>query len=728
MSLAETPSAAACPGCAAGAPDAAAAPAPAGPVTIQLALPSIHCAGCISAVERGLAGAPGIQSARVNLTLKRVRIEAERGVTPEALIGRLDALGYEAHELDADALAPSEADPEGRDLLMRLAVAFFANMNVMLLSVAVWAGAEDATRDMFHWLSAAITIPAVGFSGRPFYVSAARALRAGRLNMDVPISLAIALAVALSVWETALSGHHAYFDAALSLTFFLLLGRYLDHRTRASARSAASELAALDVPRAERIVGESTETVRAADLLPGDLVQVRPGARVPVDGVVTEGASEIDRSLMTGETLPVHAGPDAAVHAGEVNLTGPLIVRVAAAGRDTALARIADLVAVAEAGRANYASLADRAARAYAPVVHLLALASFLAWMWVSGGDARLSLNIAVAVLIITCPCALGLAVPAVTAAASGRMYRAGLLIKDGTALERLAEVDTVVFDKTGTLTLGAPEPALPETLTARQRRIALALAGASSHPLAAALARVLKDQGITPARLSDLREVPGYGVEGMAGDTRVRLGRAAWLGTDPAQGTATYLSDGTGAPVAIPFTDALRPGAERAVSALKARGLRVTLLSGDTDAPVAALAGRLGIGEAIANLNPEDKAARIAELTEDGAKVLMVGDGLNDTAALSAAHVSVSPASALDAARVASDIVFLGRDIGTLAEAHDTALAAHKRIRENFAISTVYNVIAVPIALLGFATPLAAALAMSVSSITVSLNAMRLR
>ncbi|MEM0949287.1 MAG: heavy metal translocating P-type ATPase [Pseudomonadota bacterium] len=700
----------------------------AGPVTIQLSLPGIHCAGCISSVERGLAEAPGILSARVNLTLKRVRVETERGVTPEALIGRLDRLGYEAHELNADVLAPSETDLEGRDLLMRLAVAFFANMNVMLLSVAVWAGAEDATRDLFHWLSAAITIPAVGFSGRPFYVSAARALRTGRLNMDVPISLAIALAVALSVWETALSGHHAYFDAALSLTFFLLLGRYLDHRTRASARSAASELAALDVPRAERVIDGGTETVRAAELRSGDMVQVRPGSRVPVDGVVADGTSEIDRSLMTGETLPVHAGPGADVHAGEVNLTGPLTLRVTAAGRDTALSRIADLVAVAEAGRANYASLADRAARAYAPVVHLLALAAFLAWMWISGGDARLSLNIAVAVLIITCPCALGLAVPAVTAAASGRLYRAGLLIKDGTALERLAEVDTVVFDKTGTLTLGTPEPKGLEHLSPPQRRIALSLARASSHPLAQALERALDEQGVAPAPLTDLREVPGYGVEGMFDGTRVRLGRAGWLGAEAAAETATYLSDKSGNVHPILFNDTLRPGAERAVRELAERGLRVELLSGDTDAPVQELAARLGIATAVSNLQPEDKAARVVDMANAGQKVLMVGDGLNDTAALSSAYVSVSPASALDAARVASDIVFLGRDIGALAEAYRTSVVAHKRIRENFAISTVYNVVAVPIALLGFATPLAAALAMSTSSLTVSLNAMRLR
>lgn len=731
MSLSEVPhSAGGCPACTAApaAEEIAAKAAVTGPQTIQLSLPTIHCAGCISGVERGLSGAPGVLDARVNLTLKRVRIEAEAGVTPEALIGRLDGLGYEAHELDSDALEATESDAVSRDLTMRLAVAFFANMNVMLLSVAVWAGAEDATRDLFHWISAAITIPTVMFSGQPFYRSAMSALRGGRLNMDVPISLAIILAVALSLWETALSGHHAYFDAALSLTFFLLLGRYLDQRTRASARSAAQELAALEVPRATRI-DEGVETsVRVTELVPGDTVLVRPGARVPVDGRVVSGTSEIDRSLMTGESLPVFSGPDTPIHAGEINLTGPLTVEVQAAGQGTALHRIADLVAVAESGRANYNSLADRAARAYAPVVHLLALAAFLAWMWISGGDMRLSLNIAVATLIITCPCAMGLAVPAVTTAASGKLYRRGLLIKNGTALERLAEVDTVVFDKTGTLTMGLPKPQDLGALSTRDLEVALGLATASSHPLSRALSDAAAEAGVHPARVSDIEEVPGYGVQGTWRGERVRLGRAAWVGADAVPATATYLAVGAAAPQAIRFTDTLRPGADQAIAAFRKAGARIMLVSGDSPAAVEALASEIGIDDIRAEATPEDKAELVAELGETGHKVLMVGDGLNDTAALSAAHVSISPATALDAARVASDIVFLGRDFAPLGDALGTATQARKRIQENFAISTVYNVIAVPIALLGFATPLAAALAMSLSSITVSLNAMRLR
>ena len=690
----------------------------------MLSLPTIHCAGCMSRVERALEAAPGVRSARVNLTLKRAAVEADDKVTAEDLVQVLEQAGYEAHELDPGVLTVTDADTGARDLLMRLAVAGFAMMNVMLLSVAVWSGAEGATRDLMHWISAAIVLPAIVFTGKPFYVNAWSALRAGHLNMDVPISLAIILAVGTSLYETMLSGEYAYFDAAISLTFFLLAGRYLDYRTRATARSAAQELAALEVPRAVRLRDGAEETVGVSDLAPGDVVLVRPGGRIPVDGQVVLGKSEIDRALMTGESLPAFAGPGSAVSAGEVNLTGPLQVQVTAAGKDTSLHRIADLVAIAESGRSRYTSLADQAAKLYAPGVHILAAVAAVGW-YLYTWDLRVALNIAAAVLIITCPCALGLAVPAVTTAASGRLYRKGMLIKDGTAMERLAEVDTVVFDKTGTLTMGAPQPVGLEHLSETEAPVALALAQGSSHPLAQALVAGLSGPA---AALTDLREVPGYGVEAMWNDAPVRLGRAAWMGAEAPDVTATFLQIGDDEPVALTFTDSLRPGAAEALRGLKANGLRVLLISGDTGGAVRRFAEEIGVDEVMAEALPDEKAARIAELADAGAKVLMVGDGLNDTAALAAAHVSISPASALDAARVASDMVLLGQDLAPIAEAFDVAVKARARIRENFTIATVYNVVAVPIAIAGFATPLAAALAMSASSITVSLNALRLK
>jgi P-type Cu2+ transporter len=411
-----------------------------------------------------------------------------------------------------------------------------------------------------------------------------------------------------------------------------------------------------------------------------------------------------------------------------VNLTGPLTVRVTAAGRDSSLARMAALVAVAEEARSRYTSLADRAARAYSPLVHTLSFSAFAWWMWRTGGDMRFAINISAATLIITCPCALGLAVPAVVTAASGKLFKKGLLIKSGTALERLAQVDTVVFDKTGTLTLGAPEPLDLATHNADDLRVALALAQGSLHPLAQALAMGATALGIRPAHVTDIREVPGHGIEGIWQDTRVRLGRADWVGAKPGDVTATTLRIGGNDPVTFAFADSLRPGAEPLVAALARQGMDLHLVSGDVAGAVEGLAQRLGIPSWTAGAKPEEKAAYVRALAAQGRRVLMVGDGLNDTAALAEALVSVSPASALDAARAASDIVLMGRDIAPVEDALRIARQSVRRIRENFWLSAGYNVVSVPIALIGLATPLLAALAMSISSVTVTLNALRLK
>ena len=694
--------------------------------TLILSLPTAHCAACITDVETALSAHPGVRSARVNLTLRRVTVDAP-GLAADDLIPVLAGAGYEAHELDPDALSATTADRQGRDLLMRIGVSGFAMMNVMILSVAVWSGAEAATRDLFHWISGAIALPTVFFAGQPFFRSAWASVRAGRLGMDVPISLALILASAISVYETTQSGHHAYFDGVTMLCFFLLIGRYLDHRTRAIARSAAAELTALEVPRATLLKDGAEQVVPIAALRPGDLILIRPGNRVPADGEIVEGRSEIDRALLTGETLPMLATPGQMLTAGEVNLTGPLTLRVTAAGRDSSLARLTSLVEAAEAARGRYTSLAEKASRAYSPTVHLLALCSFVGWVWMTG-DLRLAVNIAAAVLIVTCPCALGLAVPAVATAASGRLFQRGLLIKNGTALERLAEVDTVVFDKTGTLTLGRPSLVSADPLPADLRPVARALAMASAHPLSLALAGALPDE---PAALTDVIEHPGFGIAAHWNGATVRLGRADWLGMDDDDSlpnSATWLAVEGQTPIRLEFTDELRPGAASCVAQLRDVGLRVILISGDRPAVVADLAARLGIGEFHESVEALGNEALVAELAAKGASVLMVGDGLNDTAALARAHASISPASALDAARVASDMVLTGSDLAPVADAVATARRATRRIRENFAISFIYNILAVPLAIVGLVTPLIAALAMSLSSITVTLNALRLQ
>jgi len=533
--------------------------------------------------------------------------------------------------------------------------------------------------------------------------------------------LAILLAAGMSLFETISHGDHAYFDAALSLTFFLLAGRYLDQKMRSVARSAATELAAMEAPTALRIGENGAETVSLKDVAVGDLLLVQPGSRVPVDGEVVGGASELDRAFLTGETDPVAVSVGTEVKAGEVNLTGALQIRATAVGENTLLHALADLVSMAEQAKSKYNSLADRAARIYAPLVHILAFAAFVLWLWMTGGDVRYAMNIAVAVLIITCPCALGLAVPAVSTVASGRLFKAGLLVKHATALERLAEIDEVVFDKTGTLTKGTPQ--LITQLDPQVHAIAAALAQGSGHPRSKAIVAAAQGRDLPAATVTDITEQPGMGVQGLLDGRKVRLGRAEWIGV---KGDSATVLDVDGQIFSLLFEDALRDGAADLVAAFKARGVPVTLLSGDTASAVSKLANELSITDWQAGVLPQDKAEVLLEKAALGKRVLMVGDGLNDVGALALAHVSIAPASALEATRVAADMVLVSGNLSRIMDGVETAKSARHRILENFGVAAIYNMIAVPIAFMGFATPLAAAIAMSTSSIIVSLNALR--
>ena len=439
--------------------------------------------------------------------------------------------------------------------------------------------------------------------------------------------------------------------------------------------------------------------------------------------------------MVTGETTPEPVGVGDVAHAGMMNLTGPLRLRVSATEDGTLLAEIARMIEAAERGANRYTRLADRAARIYAPGVHIAALLTFLAWMVATGGDWRASVLTACALLIITCPCALGLAVPAVQAAAGGVLFRHGVLVKDGAALEKLGEIDTVVFDKTGTLTLGRPRlvegPDDPQSW-----RLAAALAEGSRHPLSRALLKAASERGVAPAALAEAAEVPGSGVEAMVDGRRVRLGRAAWCGVLEAEtagpdGDAlsrVWLTVGDAPPVSFGFEDELRADADETVAAFRARGLETVLLSGDRPAAVAAAAERVGVDVWSAAQSPSDKLAFLQDLAAQGRKTLMVGDGVNDAPALAAAHVSMSPAEASDVSRAAAGLVFTGDALAPAAFAHRVGRAARSRALQNFAIAALYNAIAIPMAAMGFVTPLLAALAMSGSSIIVTLNAVRLR
>ncbi|MBM7068776.1 cation-translocating P-type ATPase [Actibacterium sp. 188UL27-1] len=712
---------AACPGCLARPADLA-QPAVTPSQTLYVSLPQIHCAGCIAGVENTLTAIPGVASARVNLTQRRARIEAQGHIVTATLIAALTAKGYDARALNPEALAATQNDAAGRDLLLRLAIAGFATMNVMLLSVAVWSGATDATRQMFHWISAAIAVPAVAYAARPFFASAAAALMARRGNMDVPIAMAILLAMGHSIYEVLLGGHHAYFDAALSLTFFLLIGRYLDHCSRRAARSAADELAALEPPRATRITPKGDQQVAVDALAIGDMIRATPGTRLAIDGIIRRGRTDLDRALLTGEAMPAPATTGDAVHAGEIVLTGTLEVEVTQPAKHSTLNQLKSLVEVAERARSRYTSLADKAATAYVPLVHALAVLAFIGW-YAATGDLRVALNIAVTVLIITCPCAMGLAIPAVSTVATSKLFRAGVLVKSATALERLCDIDTVIFDKTGTLTEGQPK--LVNTVADAVLALAAGLGQGSAHPLSQALVAEAKTRDLTPTTVDNLQEHPGQGVSGTSQGRTVKLGNAAWLNTPEADGMATYLSDTRGQIHHFAFTDSLRDGAAKAVAALQTDGLKTVLLSGDRHANAARIAAEVGIPETLAEVTPAQKSTTIADRA---GHTLMIGDGLNDTAALGAAHVSMSPAAAVDASRAVSDVVLMHGSLTRIPDTLSIARQARKRMQENLWLATAYNAIAIPIALAGFVTPLIAALAMSGSSIVVSLNALRIR
>jgi Cu2+-exporting ATPase len=690
----------------------------------ELSVPDIHCGGCIRTIEAALGRLPGVAQARVNLSTRRVTVRWRAGDKPPPFFDTLARLGYRAHLDDSEG----KAEKDGSNALIRaLAVAGFAAMNIMLMSVAVWSGADQEARDLFHWISALIALPALAYSGRVFFASAWHALRRGRTNMDVPISIGVLLAFGLSLYETVCHGPHAYFDASTSLLFFLLVGRTLDHMMRDRARVAVKGLARFAARGAMVIDQNGGHAYRLiTEIVPGMALLVAAGERVPVDGSVRGGRSEVDRSLVSGESEPQPARPGTVLQAGVLNLTAPLTVVATAAAKDSFLAEMMRMMEAAESGRSHFRRIADRAAQLYAPVVHATALLTFAGWM-IAVGDVHRALTVAIAVLIITCPCALGLAVPMVQVVAARRLFDRGIMIKDGGALERLAGVDTVVFDKTGTLTFGQPQLLNGCEIAPATLALAGAMAAHSRHPYSRALSLAAPAGSALP-RLSDVAEHPGLGLEACANGNVYRLGRASWAGAmAPADRDSVVLTKDCAPLATFRFDERLRPGAREAVARLTADGLHVEILSGDQSERVNAVCAVLDV-PAIAEVSPIDKAAYVAAMAATGRKVLMVGDGLNDTPALAAAHVSMAPASAADVGRNAADLVFLRDDLQAVPQALSVARDAARLIRQNLTIAVIYNAIAVPVAILGHVTPLIAAVAMSVSSLIVVGNALRVK
>lgn len=697
---------------------------------LELMVAGLTCGACVWLVEQALAAEPDVLSARVSLSARRLRVtwrgEAARADALAALLARL---GFRVAPFSPACLRATE-DAEGRALVRALGIACFGMMNVMLVSVAVWVGTDmgEATRAALHWVAAAIALPVVLVAGMPFYRNALHGLRARRMSMDLAVSLGVLATTAMSVSEAARNGPFTWFDGATALLALLLAGRVLDRGARRRARQAVAELLALQEGTVT-LLGATDSAARTVPVdvpRPGDRILVAAGERLRLDAVLEAGAGPalLDLGATTGESLPRNIEPGAPLPAGAVNMGAPFVARVTAAARDGSLAAMARLLERAERARGRFVDIADRAVAFYVPVVHAVALATFLGWWLWAGVSWQEALVPAVAALIVTCPCGFAIAVPAVQAVAVGALFRRGVLVANGTALERLASADVAVLDKTGTLTEGQPT-LLPGDWTTAQLRAAASLARASRHPLARALAAACPEA--PPAR--GVSEIPG---RGLMRDGVAVLGSAAFLGI-PADGaglTLWFRPDAAAAPVAFRFADRLREDAARTVAALAALGLRTELLSGDAPPAVAAVAAQAGIAEYRGGVDPQAKAARIEALRAAGHRPLMVGDGINDAAALALAHVSACPEAGTDLAQTASDLVLRGGGEGTALSALPAAIRAARRAqrlaKQNIAFSLAYNLVAVPLAIAGLVTPFIAALVMASSSLVVTLNALR--
>ena len=702
-----------------------------GSYNLSLMVRGVHCAACIQKIESTLKRDQNIRQARLNFSTGRLSIQwdgAPDQANDYAYI--VEDQGYEVLPYDAQR-EDSATKQEERFLLLCLGVAGFAMGNIMLLSVGLWTTTTEtmggATRDFLHWISAAIALPTILFSGRPFFHSSYKALVKGQTNMDVPISVALLLAGGMSLFGVITHSEHVYFDSAVMLMFFLLIGRYLDFRARKTARANATSLLGTLSGFANVVDGQKMRRVPVSDLKEGTIVRLAAGTKCPIDGKVARGQSAVDTALITGESMPRDIKPGDAIYAGSINMGAPLDVRVIKCADDSLLADVIRLMEKAEQGQAKYVRVADRAARLYTPVVHFLALLAFIGWVTLGDLAWQQALMIAITVLIITCPCALGLAVPVVQVLATGRLIKKGVLVKSGDALERLAVIDTVMLDKTGTLTLG--KPVLSGAYDPEDLKLAASLTAHSTHPLSRALSQAYDGSVMD---IDTVQEFSGQGLQAIRNKRTVRLGSRLYCGVDSViqdEAMELWLNRGdSSAPCRFTFTDQLRTDAQDIIAAFQNDHIKTIMVSGDRKEVASHMAEQCGIDEFYAELTPPQKYDILERLKKSGRSVLMVGDGLNDAPVLSGADVSMAPGSAIDLTQNAADIVFMGDHLAPVYETHKTARLTQKLVKQNFGLAILYNCIAIPFALAGLVTPLGAALAMSGSSVLVIANAFRLK
>ncbi len=700
-----------------------------------LLVDGVRCAGCVRSIEQALTAEPGVADVQVNGASRRARIAWH---TPTTSLPRLlDVLahaGYRALPLDAKALDDVRRH-ESRAALKRLIVAAFGAMQAMMYAAVLYLGDPDAldvaTRDLFRWLGFLVATPVVLYAGRPFFAGAVRSLKARRPGMDVPVALAVAGIYAASLIEAVRGGEHVYFESVSMFVFFLLIGRYVEMRARHRAGDLTDALARLTPPYADRRLSSGElERVGIAELAPGDRVHIAEGGVIPADGVLLGQRCLVDEALLSGESAPVERRSGEPLVAGSVLIDGPAEMRVERVGGDTAVAGIAELVGRAQAARPRVAQAGERAASRF--VVRVLTLTVVTAIVW-SVFDPSRAFTAALAVLVVSCPCAFALAVPVAITRALAVLARRGVLVVQPDAVEALANATHVVFDKTGTLT--EPDLAVARVeprgglSAAEALRLAAALARESRHPAARAIAAAGPEGPVETA--ADLEAKAGLGVRATVGGRELRLGRADFaLGghaASPADEDAVLLADDAGVIAAFTLSERLRPGARAAVDALEAQGLGVSIASGDSAEKVHAVATSLGVAERHARQLPADKLARLAALRARGARVIAVGDGVNDAPVLGGADVAVALAEGAELAQATSDIVLTGGKLTHLAPARLIAIDTLRILKQNHRWALGYNVAVVPLAALGFVPPLLAALGMSLSSLVVVMNAMRI-
>jgi Cu2+-exporting ATPase len=710
----------------------------------ELLLEGIRCAACVWLIEQTLARIPGVTGVEVNYTSHRARVRWNAAATKlSAVLLAVRRIGYRAWPYEEGRLALIEKG-ERRSAVWRLFVAGFGMMQVMMYAVPVYLADEGSMsadiEQLMRWASLVLTLPVMVYSAAPFFSGALRDLRMARLGMDVPVAIGIAVAFIASVWATVNASGAVYFDSVTMFVFLLLAGRYLELLARQSAGRTLQHLARLAPETAHRFTHETTdetETVARALLVPGDRVLVRPGETLPADGQLESRRATLSEALLTGESRPLSRLAGAALVGGSVNSGSALTMRVTRVGGDTALAAIMRLMERAASERPRWVELAQRAAGWFVAVILLLSLAAGLAWMQI---DPARALWIAVSVLVVTCPCALSLATPVALTVATGEMARRNLIVTRGHAIESLAAATDLVFDKTGTLTRG--QMRVLESLALGERgadaclAIAAAIERSSEHPLARAL---VDAAGARPLPLVDeTNNAPGAGIEAVLLGRRYRIGRAdyvaalhgqavpiAWL---HATDSVVWLGDGTGWLAAFRVGDSLRPDAGAAIASLRQRGYRVHLLSGDDHAVARRTAATLGIELVRAPASPAEKQAYVKALQARGARVAMIGDGINDTPVLAQADVSVAMGGGSDLARIRADAVLVGDSLDDLAAGIAVARRTRTVIRQNLAWALAYNLVVLPLAFAGWVTPWIAGIGMSASSLVVVLNALRIR